>query len=284
MVNLNGTLVSAESKFFNHQNRGFRYGDALFETVRIVNGVPYFLEDHYFRLMSSMRILRMEIPMNFTMEFFQQELLKTVRASDLSRTVVRARFSVYREDGGYYEPHTNDIGYVIECAPLQSPFYLHNESAYEVELFKDFYVNADMLTNLKTNNKIIHTVASVFAKENGYDNCLLLNHEKKVIEAINGNVFLVNEQGVKTPPLKDGCLDGILRKKIIQILQKHPDYTITEESISPFELQKADEIFITNVIMGIQSVTRYRKKDFQSTTAQDLIGKLNAQARLGQPN
>ena len=141
-----------------------------------------------------------------------------------------------------------------------------------------------MLSNLKTTNKIINVVASVFAKENNYDNCLLLNNEKKVVEAINGNVFLVNKNEVKTPPLKDGCLDGILRKKIIQIIEKHSEYKIRKESISPFELQKSDELFITNVLMGIQPVTRYRKKEFADTVSKDLIGKLNAMARLEQLN
>lgn len=284
MVNFNGKLVAADANLFNHQNRGFRYGDALFETLRVVNNEPYFLEDHYFRLMASMRIMRMEIPMNFTLEFFQEELLRTIEAIELSNAAARARLTVYRNEGGLYTPLTNEIGYVIEAVPITTPFYLFNEDTYEVELFKDFYINADMLSNLKTTNRATNVVASVFAKENGYANCLLLNHEKKVVEAINGNIFLVTENVIKTPPLKDGCLDGILRKKLIQLLQKHPEYTIVEESVSPFELQKVDEIFVTNVIMGIQSVTRYRKKDFETSVAKNLIGKLNAMARLGETN
>ncbi len=281
MVNFNGNLLAQDSKLFNHQNRGFRYGDALFETLRVVYGIPYFLEDHYFRLMASMRIMRMEIPMNFTPEFFEEELLKTIEVQGLLDSPARARLTVYRNDGGYYTPQTNHIGYVVEATPLETPFYLIDTTTYQVELFKDYYINADMLSNLKTTNKAVNVIAGVFAKEHSYDNCLLLNNEKKVVEAINGNVFLVKGNEVKTPPLKDGCLDGILRKKIIQILQKHSQYTIVEESISPFELQKADELFITNVIAGIQPVKQYRKKEFKNTVAQDLVGKLNTVARLG---
>ncbi|KAA2217171.1 aminotransferase class IV [Maribacter flavus] len=279
MVNFNGELVGNEQGFFNHQNRGFKYGDALFETIREVNGHIYFLEEHYLRLMASMRILRMEIPMNFTMEFFEEEIHKTISPNETS-PAHRIRFAVYRNDGGLYTPQTNDISYVIEVSSLDAPFYVLNEAVYEVELFKDFYLNPDMLSNLKTNNKIIHVVAGIYAKENDYQNCLLLNKDKSVVEAINGNIFVVTGNLVKTPPLKDGCLDGIIRKKILTMLKDDEVLEIVEESISPFELQKVDELFITNVIQGIVPVTNYRKKEYTSAMAKRLVGRLNALARL----
>ncbi|CAM4349297.1 aminotransferase class IV [Zobellia roscoffensis] len=280
MINYNGNLLEENTQFLDHQNRGLRYGDALFETMRMVNGKLFFWEDHYLRLMASMRVLRMEIPMDFTMEFLESKISETVAANSLTDTQARIRFSVFREKGGLYLPATNDIGYCIETIPLQSPFYVLSDALYEVELFKDFYVNADMLSTLKTNNKIINVVGSIFAKENEYQNCLLLNSSKQVVEALNGNIFLVKNGVIKTPPLNEGCLNGIIRKKLIDILGKLDDYQFEEASISPFELQKADEIFITNSIVGIQPVTKYRKKEFGNTMAKGLLGKLNAAARL----
>ena len=279
MVNFNGTLLNNDANFLNNANRGLRYGDSLFEAIRVVNGRIYFLEEHYLRLMSSMRIVRMEIPMEFTMEFLESEILKTL-AANKGNNAHRVRFTVFRNDGGLYLPETNSISYCIEVKELINPFYTISETPYEVELFKDFYVNKDMLSNLKTNNRMLNVVGSVFAKENDFQNCLLINGDKMVVEALNGNVFLVSGEMIKTPPLKDGCLDGILRKKIIEILKKSTVYNIKEESISPFELQKADEIFITNTINGIIPVYKYRKKIFENTTSKDLIGKLNALARL----
>lgn len=279
MVNFNGTLLNEDINFLNSTNRGLRYGDSLFETIRVVNGRIYFLEEHYLRLMSSMRIVRMEIPMEFTMEFLESEILKTIAAKEGNKAY-RVRFTVFRNDGGLYLPETNHISYCIEVKELNNPFYTISETPYEVELFKDFYVNKDMLSNLKTNNRMLNVVGSVFAKENDFQNCLLINGDKMVVEALNGNVFLVSGETIKTPPLKDGCLDGILRKKIIELLTKSTVYDIKEESISPFELQKADEIFITNTISGIIPVSKYRKKIFENTTSKDLIGKLNAVARL----
>lgn len=280
MVNFNGELLPISSKFLNHQNRGLLYGDSLFESMRAVNGKLFFWEDHYLRLMASMRMLRMEIPMDFTMEFLEENILNIIVANDLNENAARIRLTVFRNEGGLYLPKTNAISYIIEAKPLQNPFYILEDNPYEVELFKDFYVNPDMLSTLKTNNKIINVVGSIFARENDYDNCLLINCQKQVVEALNGNLFLVKGNTLKTAPLKDGCLNGIIRKKLIEIVNKLEAYELEESSISPFELQKADELFITNSIIGIRPITKYRKKEFGDRVAKELLGKLNATARL----
>ncbi|MFK7812280.1 MAG: aminotransferase class IV [Maribacter sp.] len=280
-VNFNGAILPESENYLNHENRGLRYGDSLFESIRVSGDKIFFWEDHYLRLMASMRILRMEIPMEFTMEFLESQILKTVASNGLTNSTARTRLTIFRNKGGLYLPDTNEISYCIEANVLSSPFYVLAEGKYEVELFKDFYVNADMMSTLKTNNKIINVVGSIFARENDYDNCILLNHNKQVVELLNGNIFMVKGKTITTPPLKDGCLKGILRKKLIEILSKLENYELKEESISPFDLQKADELFLTNSITGIRSITKYRKKEFTKSVAQDLIGKLNAAARLG---
>ncbi|WP_136465384.1 aminotransferase class IV [Flagellimonas onchidii] len=281
MVNFNGNLFSKDSEILTQNNRGLKYGDALFETIRCVNGTVFFWEDHYFRLMASMRILRMEIPMEFTLEFLEEQIRRTVGKNDFANSPSRVRLTVFRNDGGFYGPLTNKISYIIEVSPLESPFYIIEEVPYVVELFKDYYVNKDMLSNLKTTNKVLNVVASVYAKENGYQNCLLINNDKNVVETINGNLFLVSGEKVKTPPLTDGSLNGIIRKKLLEILSSLDDITLEEASISPFELQKADELFITNSISGIIPITKYRKKQFDTTFSKSLVGKLNAKARVG---
>ncbi|MFN3137509.1 MAG: aminotransferase class IV [Allomuricauda sp.] len=281
MVNCNGALQAADKAIFTHNNRAFKYGDALFETVRYVNGTLFFWEDHYFRLMASMRILRMEIPMDFTLEFLEDEIKKTIESNQLESGAVRVRLTVFRNDGGLYTPATNDVSYVIETNAMESPFFIIEEKPYEVELFKDYYVNTDMLSNLKTTNKILNVVAGVYAQENGYANCLLVNTDKKVVEAINGNLFLVKGNQIKTPPLSDGCLDGIIRKNLMKLIAGSEDYDLVEDSVSPFELQKMDEMFLTNSIVGIQPISKYRKKEYGTKVAKSLVGKLNAKARIG---
>lgn len=280
MTNLNGKIVASEEASLSVSNRGYAYGDAVFETIRVINGKIMFWEEHYFRLMASMRIMRMEIPATFSPEFLEQEIRGLLEANALMDSPARVRFSVHRNEGGFYRPETNDVGYVISAEALPDPFYIRQEDFYEVELFKDHYVNSGLLSTIKTNNRAINVLGSIFARENAYDNCLLLNENKSVIEALNGNLFLVSGKTIKTPPVTDGCIKGILRGKIIEVVKKLPEYTLVEESVSAFELQKADEMFITNVVMGIRPVSKYRKKEFKMEVAKELLTKLNVQARL----
>ncbi|MEX0291561.1 MAG: aminotransferase class IV [Flavobacteriaceae bacterium] len=275
MLNFNGQLLPAGTEFLDHQNRGIRYGDSLFETMRSLNGIVFFLEEHYLRLMASMRILRMEIPMNFTMEFMEEQIRNTLEANQLINSPARIRFTVFRKPGGLYLPETNEVDFYIETSALPSSFYQLASEPYEVELFKDFYINGDMLSNLKTNNKILNVVGSVYAAENGYDNCLLLNQTKQVVEALNANLFVVHKNIIKTPPLKDGCIKGIIRTQLINLIKQESDYTMEEASVSPFELQKADELFITNTVLGIRSISKYRKAEYGNAVATVLTEKLN---------
>lgn len=281
MINLNGTILEKHKAAISISNRGLNYGDALFETLRVSGGKIYFWEDHYFRLMASMRILRMEIPMNFTQEYLEKQILATIEANGAITGAYRVKILVWRQEGGFYSPTIKEIQFSVVCSDLQNPFYLLRQNQYEVELFKDHYITSGLLSTLKTNNKVINVLGSIYAKENKYDNCLLLNEKKQIVEALNGNIFLVKGDTIKTPPLKDGCLKGIMRKQILDILADLFDYDVQEVSISPFELQKADEMFVTNVITGIQSITKYRKKQYTNIIAKELLGKLNAKARLG---
>jgi branched-chain amino acid aminotransferase len=272
MINSNGNS-SAQENSLTH-NRGFLYGDAVFETVKIVNGKILFLEDHYFRLMASMRILRMEIPMNFTMEFFEDQVLTTVANNGFSESA-RARITVYRNDGGYYLPTTNTISFLIHATALENQAYIWESKSCEVDLYKDFYVAKQLLSTLKTTNKVLHVTASIYADENDLDNCILLNESKNVVEVLQGNIFMVKGNTLITPPISEGCCNGILRKQLLLLAKKIEGLEVIEEVISPFDLQKADELFYTNVIKGIQSITKYRKKEFGTTLASELVQKLN---------
>jgi branched-chain amino acid aminotransferase len=274
MININGIILE-ESTQLSINNRGYNYGDALFETIKVSNNNILFWEDHYFRLMASMRIMRMEIPMNFTMEFLEQEILKTLESVNLLKSSARVKLMVHRNEGGLYLPETNTIGFIIVAKKLENEFYNIHDNSYEVDLFKDYYIAPGLLSTLKTNNKALNVLASVYANENKLQNCLLLNIDKQVVEALNGNIFLVKGNTIKTPPILDGCLKGIMRKQLIAIIKNMPEYTFVEESISPFELQQADELFITNVIVGIQPITKYRKKMFKAEVSNLLLEKLN---------
>ena len=274
MINFNGVIQDSDLQL-TVSNRSFLYGDGVFETLKIVNNKILFFEDHYFRLMASMRIVRMEIPMTFTMEYLEEQILKLVEVLAI-KDAARVRFTVFRNEGGFYLPNDNSISFVIQASKLENIRYKIPKIQFEVDLYKDFIVPRQLLSTLKTANKITHVTASIFAKENQLDSTLLINETKNVIEAANGNLFMLMENKLITPPISEGCLNGIMRKQIISLAKQIDSVEVIEAAISPFDLQKADELFITNVIVGIQPITKYRKKEFEVSLANQLLEKLNA--------
>ena len=263
MIIHNGVLDYTQSPVFTAQNRGLLYGDAVFETLRYSQDHIHFWEDHYFRLMAAMRIFRMDIPMTFTPEFLEQECIRLIQAQSENSVAWRIRLNVYRKDGGAYLPTTKNVGYFIEAKAIDSEYYLSVEN-YKVELFNDYYLQKSMLSNLKSNNKALQVIASIFMQEQGFDNGILVNDEKEVVEFLNGNLFIVEDGKIRTPPITSGCLDGIMRKQIIRIA-KILDISCVEEPISPFDLQRVQELFMTNAIVGIQPVTSYRRTNYNKS-------------------
>jgi len=274
MINFNGIIQDSDLQL-TVSNRSFLYGDGVFETLKIVNNKILFFEDHYFRLMASMRIVRMEIPMIFTMEYLEEQILKLVEVLAI-KDAARVRFTVFRNEGGFYLPNDNSISFVIQASKLENIRYKIPKIQFEVDLYKDFIVPRQLLSTLKTANKITHVTASIFAKENQLDSALLINETKNVIEAANGNLFMLMGNKLITPPISEGCLNGIMRKQIISLAKQIDSVEVIEAAISPFDLQKADELFITNVIVGIQPITKYRKKEFEVRLVNQLLEKLNA--------
>ena len=273
MVNFNGVITEEELQL-SVSNRSFLYGDGVFETLKVLNNQILFFEDHYFRLLASMRIIRMQIPMSFTLEYLEEQILTLVRKQGFQDSA-RVRLTVFRNDGGYYTPTDNKVSFVIHASALSVKSYTASETPFEVDLYKDFIVPKQLLSTLKTNNKLIQITASIFAQENELDTCLLINDDKNVIEAAYGNLFMLLNGQLITPPISEGCLNGIMRKQILKLAKELDGIEMLEQPISPFDLQKADELFITNVIVGIQSITKYRKKEFEKTLAKKLLEKLN---------
>ncbi|MGL4385726.1 MAG: aminotransferase class IV, partial [Flavobacterium sp.] len=218
---------------------------------------------------AAMRIVRMEIPMNFTLEYLEEQVLSLVEKNKIEQSA-RARITVYRNNGGLYLPTNNTVSFLIQTSAIENPVYSISEKEYEVDLYKDFYIPKQLLSTLKTTNKMIHVTGSIYAKENDLDNCILLNDSKNVVEALQGNLFMRMGNTLITPPISEGCLNGIMRKQILSFAKKETNLEVVEQVISPFDLQKADELFVTNVIRGIQPITKYRKKEFEQDTAKVL--------------
>ncbi len=258
MINQNGSLKSRDDFNLSLDNRAFKYGDGIFDTLKFEDGIICFLEDHYFRLMSSMRMLRMRIPIDFTLDYYEKQIRFTLEANSLN-SKARVRVNVFRKDGGLYTPLTNEINFLIETNALSTP---SSNEIIEIELFKDFPLASGLLSTIKTNNRMVNILGSIFAKENDFQNCILINEKKELVEALNANIFLIRGNEILTPSLDSGCINGIVRKKLIELLKKQDKFIVKEQSISPFDLLKVDEVFLTNSIHEIQSVDRYRKKKY----------------------
>ena len=271
MINFNGKITDLSDQLIN--NRAFLYGDAVFETLIIFNDKILFWEDHYFRLMSSMRIIRLDIPDKYTPEFFKENIIKI--HNNISQTGnSRIRINIYRSSGGKYKPEKNIPSFIISCESINYNTYKLNKGHYEVDLYKDYYLDNQLISSIKSNNKIINVVASIYASENGFDNCILLNKDKLVSEFINSNLFIIKDEKIYTPTLKSGCLNGVLRKNLFKILSGS-SFELCEQDLSTFDITQSDEIFGTNIAQGIFSVTKFRKKDYDCSKTKKIITMLN---------
>jgi branched-chain amino acid aminotransferase len=268
MINLNGKIINDSII----KNRALLYADALFDTLIVNDNQIVFLEAHYFRLLAGMRQLRMEIPSYFTQNYWKQEILHLLETTKLSNA--RVRTTVFRDSDGLYTPNVNTSNYLIQIDKLK----YQTKDTFKLGIYKDNLLSTNSIDNIKTTNKVINVLAAIYAKEQEFDTCLLLNHKRHIAETTYANLFVVFGNQIKTPSLTEGCVKGIIRQKLIEIIQKETNFELTETEISPYELQQADEVFITNSVIGIQPVTHYKKRVFKKETSMILQEKLKAKS------
>ncbi len=262
------------SPIINYENRAFKYGDALFETIHASGTNIQFLNNHLQRLKSGMKILKMEIPSTFN-EKKLKYIIENLIIKNKFFKGLKVRFTVFRKEGGLYTPESNQISYLIETEKLHDDKYVLNKNGFIIDYYNEIKKTANKLSNLKTANALIYILAGIYKKENNLDDCIIINNNNNCVEAISSNLFLVKENIIYTPSLTDGCVDGIMRKKIINIALSL-NYTVFDEcSIKPDDILKADEVFITNAIKGIQWVIAFRQRRYFNKTAKVLIQKLN---------
>ena len=272
MLNYNGNFIDQTNLSFS--NRAFLYGDSVFETIKVVKNKALFWEEHYLRLMSSMRILKIEIPNEFTPDYLESQIKKTI--SSISELFTgRVRLTVFREGEGLYLPKSNQASFVINSFQNEVFSFETKFKTYKVDIYKDYLIQSNLLSNLKTSNRLINVIGSIYAQENELDNCILLNENKLVTEFLNGNIFLVKDNVVKTPPINSGCLNGVMRNKIIELINKIPLLEIFEKDFSAYEIISSQEVWVSNSISGIIPVSQYRNKQFGNSIAKKVLDLLN---------
>ena len=257
----NGKITTDSEVNYIQTQRAFAYGDCIFDTLKVRAGHIEFAEDHYLRLVASMRIMRLEIPLNFTPELFYGMVRKVVKSNHLENSIVRVRTTVWRKSSDtIYFSTQSEFDYLIEATEIHIPESRTDD--YSIDVFREHTRVKDLLSTIKTNNSLINVLAGRYAKLNHLDNVLLINQDKKIACAVNANVFIINGDQILTPHLDQGCIRGVVRKRLIQFIDLHTHYDIIEGEITPFQLGKSDEVFLTNSIMGLQSVTQFKKYRF----------------------
>ncbi len=262
LINLNGTIYPNKELVFNIQNRAFRYGDGLFESIRMIDGKLPLLPLHAERLFQAMQALKFNFHKSFNLEFIESEILALARKNKIVKDA-RIRFSVFREDGGLYTPLSANFKYLIEITPLETEGYQWNKKGLIIDVYTETKKDFGNLSSFKTNNSLPYVLSGVHAKELQVDECLLLNSQNNLVESTSSNLFLVKDQQIFTPALTEGCINGVMRKHILQLAQKM-GIKIHETTIPENALNIADEIFLSNSSKGIQWVVGFRGKRFYS--------------------
>ncbi|MES1198221.1 MAG: aminotransferase class IV [Chitinophagaceae bacterium] len=270
---VNGKVMPADEPVLMASNRGYRYGDGLFETMRVARGEIILASLHSERFFSGLTTLRYQIPKLLTFEKLQKEVLQLCQKNNCVESA-RVRLSVFRGNGGLYDD-LNELQYIIECWPMNESMNTINENGLWIDIYPDARKTVDKCSNLKSANYLPYVMAALYAKENKLNDCLLLNSYERICDATIANIFWVKDGIIFTPPLSEGCVAGVMRK---YLLQRIPDtgYEIKEKELVIDELENADEIFLTNATYGIRWVKQFRDKFYKTEIAPIIYKKLIA--------
>lgn len=275
-INFNGEVFEKDEFSLKLSNRAFRFGDSIFETIRVFDGKIIFIDHHFSRLINSLNIVKISIPKYFTKDFFSSEIIKLIKCHKNNNA--RIRFTIYRKSSSsiYFVDANDEFDYVIEYSEMPENSFGNGLDDYEVDIFEDIKKDTGVLSQIKSNNVLLHSIAGSVAREKSINNIILINQNYCLTEAVNANVFIVKNQEIITPRLSDGCVDGIIRKILINLIRLDKNYIIIERSISKEELLTCDEVFITNSIIGIQSIDKYRSTKYSRRITSNLKNLMNS--------
>jgi branched-chain amino acid aminotransferase len=272
-INNNGTVLANEAPTIHAGNRGHVYGDGVFESIRIMNGVPINLDNHIKRMLEGAKAIKLRCPIYFNTSFFEERILELCQLSAIKEGG-RCRISLDRVSGGTYKPDSNDSVFFIEVYPYESNHYELNTKGLEIDQFTDIKKQKNFLSTYKTKSGLIYVMAAVTAVEKKLDDVLIINDKGSILESSSCNLFVVSNGVLYTPGLDEGCLAGTMRMQIINLAVAN-GIKVYECNILPQNLLAADELFFTNAIRGINWVGGYRTKRYFNTMSRKFVVLLN---------
>lgn len=270
----NDEFYNTDEAVLKASNRGFKFGDGLFESMRMCNGKLMFAEQHADRLRAGMKALKMEGYALLDEYFLRQKTAELQKKNKLGANA-RFRLSIYRDGEGLYTPQINKIGYLLEAKPLETSTYELNQKGLIVDVYDEITKPLNKLSNYKTSNAMVYVMAGLFQKQNKLDEAMILNQQGFLCESTSSNVFVVYQNQIYTPALTEGCIAGVMRTVVLQLAKTH-NFNLVEAQISPEILKEAEEVFVTNASSGIRWVMGYGRKRYFNEVAKELSAKLNA--------
>ena len=250
----NDKIYKHGTAIINPDNRSLRYGDGIFETLKVIKGKIQLRDYHFERLFLGMETLKFETPKNFTAAYFENKILALCK-KNLHDSFTRVRLMVFRGNGGLYDAENHLPNYIIQTWSIENNDEL-NSNGLTIDIYPDAKKSCDNLANLKSNNYLPYVMGALYAKQIKVNDCILLNNFNRVCDTTVANIFIIKNDFIYTPPLNDGCVAGVMRRFIIEKLYTY--FKIEEKSISIEDLEKADEVFVTNSIRGSGGLNNFR--------------------------
>ncbi len=264
----NGEFINEADVKISLTNRNFLYGDGLFETVRSVNGNPFFIDGHVARIQSCMDALQLKGGDIFTSKFLTESISRLNNLNGITAGG-RARIIIYRNEGGTYLPDKNSCSFIIRADALPVNTYELNENGISVCIYSEIKKTVNKLASFKTCNSLLYVLASVYAQQNNFSDALIINEEGNVCEGTSSNIFWVTNKKIFTPPLSEGCVGGVLRHVLLN--QFRSLFFIEEKKCTTKDLVTADEIFLTNSIGGFRWVNLFLDKKYGNEITHPLV-------------
>ncbi|WP_395625613.1 aminotransferase class IV [Daejeonella sp.] len=272
-MNFNGQIVPSDQEVLSVNNRGFRYGDGLFESMRYMNGAIKFPELHIDRVLKGMKVLKLDNSLQIDSWFLREKVEELARRNKTGPDA-RVKLTIFRDSEGLYTPSSNKIAYVLESQLLSESQYTLNQKGLIIDVFDELTKPVNILANLKTCNSLVYVLAGVYKNQHALDEVMILNQHGFLCESISSNVFVVYDRKLYTPALNEGCIGGVMRQVIMR-LAKENGIELIEAQVNPDILNEADEVFITNATKGIQWVMGYNNKRYFNEVGKFLSEKLN---------
>jgi branched-chain amino acid aminotransferase len=272
LINFNGDIIPANTRLLAINNRAFRYGDGLFETMRLMKGQLKFPDLHAGRLQRGMKALKIDGYSQMDTWFLKEKATDLARRNKAKHG--RLRLTVFRDSEGLYTPSQNKMAWCLELQPLDEPRYFLNEKGLIADVFADLPKPINYLSNVKTCNSLIYVMAGIYKTQHKLDDVFLLNQNGFLCEAGSSNIFISYQNHLYTPALSEGCVEGVMRQVIIT-LAKQAGIPVTEAQISPDILYEAEEVFLTNAVRGIQSVMGFGVRRYFNEVSKMLMDELN---------